>query len=245
MSMSLTTLLFDLDGTLLPLDLEPFMKGYFKALLPSIASVTNPETIVNQIWKSTHQMVSNEDATMTNLDVFRQSFLGDTGLQESDIWPLFDRFYEESFADLHHLTQPTKISREICRTAHDKGYKLVLATNPIFPEAATKHRMKWAGIDDIPFELVTTMEYMHFCKPNPKYFIEILDMIDESPFHCMMFGNDVQEDGVAGKLGMQTYLVNDYKIDRGLGHLEFTHEGTLEDALKFVEGLPMLKVAAK
>lgn len=236
--MTIRTLLFDLDGTLLPFDQDRFMKGYFAALLPQIQHLVDKEQIVTQIWTSTTAAIRNEDPALTNMDAFKQSFFASTGIREDDIWPIFELFYEQSFSDLKHLTNPTPISQEICRTAVDKGYQLVLATNPVFPERAIRHRMEWAGVGNIPFKLVTTMEEMHFCKPNPKYFIEILDRVESSPFEAMMFGNDVQEDGVAGKLGLQTYLVKDQVIDRGIGHLDFTHEGYLTDALTFVQQLP-------
>lgn len=239
--MTLRALLFDLDGTLLPFDHDTFMKGYFKALVPHVAHLVDQEKFVHQIMHSTSDMVQNEDPNLVNMDAFKQSFFSTTGIQESDIWPRFDSFYQDTFGELHHLTRPSTISREICRTAHDKGYQLVLATNPVFPEIAVHHRMRWAGITDIPWTLVTTMEHMHYCKPNPKYYLEILERINLSPFECVMFGNDVQEDGVAGKLGMQTYLVNDCKLDRGVGHMEFTHEGSLEDTLRFVEQLPVVE----
>jgi FMN phosphatase YigB (HAD superfamily) len=236
----LNTLLFDLDGTLLPMDLDKFMHAYFEHLVPRLASVIDGQTAVREIWAATKAMIENEEPEKTNLQVFKESFLSAIGLAEEEIWPLFDKFYEEGFGELRRYTEPTPISREICRIAADKGYQLVLATNPIFPETAIRHRMEWAGIADIPFRLVTTLEEMHFCKPNPKYYVEIVDKLDVSPFSCMMFGNDVQEDGVAGKLGMETYLVKDYLIDHGRGHFEFTHEGTLADVLEFVRGLPTI-----
>ena len=238
--MSLRTLLFDLDGTLLPMDVDVFMKGYFGALLPSIAHVVDPARIVDQIWNATRDVIRDENAALTNMEVFQRSFLAATAMQKEDIWPLFDTFYENTFGGLEFLAQPTAISREICRTALDKGYQLVIATNPIFPEVAIRHRLTWAGLGDLPFSLITTMEDMHYCKPNPKYFVEILDKLDVSPSDCMMFGNDVQEDGVAGKIGMQTFLVTDHAIDRGVGHVDFTHEGTLADVLTFVQQLPSL-----
>lgn len=214
------------------------MEGYFRELIPAVAHLVDTSQIGHQIMQATEDMIRNEDANLTNEEVFKQSFFALTDISEEDIWPIFDEFYRDRFARLQHLTQPNPISREICRTAAGKGYQLVLATNPIFPEQAIRHRMAWAGIDDIPFRLVTTMETSHYCKPNPKYFVEIMDKLDVTPFQCMMFGNDVQEDGVAGKIGMQTYLVTDWLIDRGIGHLEFTHQGTLVDVLSFVQALP-------
>ncbi|WP_067932667.1 HAD family hydrolase [Alicyclobacillus kakegawensis] len=236
----LNTLLFDLDGTLLPMDLDEFMRAYFARLVPRIAHVIDGQRAVREIWQATMRMIENEEPDRTNLDVLKQQFLGATGLREDEIWPLFDRFYEEEFGELRRHTSPTPIAREICQTAIDKGYQLVIATNPIFPERAIRHRMEWAGISDIPFRLVTTLEDMHFCKPNPKYYLEILDKLGIPPFSCIMFGNDVQEDGVAGKLGMATYLVTDCLIDHGRGHFDFTYRGTLADALMFVRDLPPL-----
>jgi FMN phosphatase YigB (HAD superfamily) len=238
--MTVKTLLFDLDGTLLPFDQRVFMEGYFKALIPQIIHLVDKEQIIGQIMKSTSDMVANEDPLVVNIDAFKQSFFSSTDIREVDIWPIFESFYETTFADLHHLTKPSPISREICRTAIEKGYQLVLATNPVFPTIAVRHRMQWAGISDIPFALVTTMEEMHFCKPNPKYYVEIMDKLDATPGECIMIGNDVQEDGVAGKLGMDTFLVNDYAIDRQQGHVEFTHAGNLQDVLSFVQDLPNL-----
>ncbi|KPV45476.1 HAD family hydrolase [Alicyclobacillus ferrooxydans] len=237
----LKTLLFDLDGTLLPFDQNRFMHGYFHALVPEIAHLVNTKEIAAQILTATQAMVENEDPQLPNIDAFKHAFFGTVDVAESDIWPIFDEFYHTKFGDLQSLTEPSPISREICRSALSKGYELVLATNPIFPDDAVRHRMAWAGIDDVPFKLVTTMEHMHFCKPSPKYYLEILDRIGRSPEECMMIGNDVQEDGVAGKLGMQTFLVKDFVIDRGVGHIEFTHEGSLKDVLSFIESLAVLE----
>ncbi|MCL6452014.1 MAG: HAD family hydrolase [Alicyclobacillus sp.] len=239
----LTTLLFDLDGTLLPMDLDVFMRGYFRKLVPHIAHLVNVDTIADEIMDATHHMMENESPDTTNLEAFKRAFFDGRAVAESEIWPIFDAFYRERFAELRELTSPTPIAREICRTALAKGYQLVLATNPIFPAEAVEHRMRWAGIADLPFALVTTMEHMHYCKPNPKYYLEISARLNVRPDACMMFGNDVQEDGVASQVGMETFLVEDYLIDRGLGYLEFTRRGTLADALAFVEALPEVAAA--
>jgi len=237
---TLDTLLFDLDGTLLPLDLDRFMAAYFQALIPKVAAVIEAEAFVQHVWSTTHALMQNEDARYTNIEKFKQLFFAATKLQEADIWPAFEAFYKSDFDNLRRYTEPNDISREICRTAVEKGYQVVVATNPIFPAEAIQRRLAWAGVDDIPFSLVTTMEQMHFCKPNPKYFLEILDLVHRAPEQCIMFGNDVQEDGVAGKIGMDTYLVTDCLIDRGMGHLEFGHRGRLEDVRAFVNALPVL-----
>ena len=50
-------------------------------------------------------------------------------------------------------------------------------------------------------------------------------------------GNDVQEDLIAGELGMETYLITDYLIDRKNGDTESTYKGNYQDFYEFVKGL--------
>jgi HAD superfamily hydrolase (TIGR01549 family) len=234
------TLLFDLDGTLLPFDVEPFMEGYFARLAPLLTDFYQPADVARWLLVALQQVVENEHPSQTNMDKFRKALFDKQPALEEQVWPIFEHFYTSSFEELQHLTKPTAIAREICRTAADKGYRLVLATNPVFPETATRARMRWAGIDEVPFSLVTTMENSHFCKPNPKYFLEVLQQIDATPETCLMVGNDVQEDGAAGYVGLQTYLVTDHLIDREVGTFHFDHRGTLEELQRFVEQLPVV-----
>ncbi|MGZ4111111.1 MAG: HAD family hydrolase [Tumebacillaceae bacterium] len=239
----LTTLLFDLDGTLLPMDNDRFTKGYFKHLVPHVAHLIGPEDFVKQLWKSTEAMVRNDDWKLTNEQVFKQDFLSALNAKEADFWPGIERFYANEFGELSHLAEPTPLARQVCEAALAKGYRLVLATNPLFPREATLHRMRWAGIADLPFELVTTYENSHFCKPNPNYYREIVQKIDVSPEHCMMVGNDSYEDLLAGTLGMKTFYVTDCAIDEGKA-LPFDHKGTMSDLLQFIrEELPDLQSA--
>ncbi|QQE79608.1 HAD family hydrolase [Alicyclobacillus sp. SO9] len=241
----LRTLLFDLDGTLLPLDLDVFMKAYFGKLVHHVHGVIDEQQIVSEVWKATKAMISSEDASRSNEQVFKDVFFDSTGFKEEEFWPLFDSFYRDRFAELKEYTEPSPIARKICDTAVGKGYELVVATNPLFPRLAIDHRMEWAGIGDVPFRLVTSMENMHHCKPNPKYYMEILDILGREPQEAMMFGNDVKEDGAASRTGMETYLVTDYLVRHEQEHFNFTHEGSLADVLKFVQELPSVNAAVR
>jgi FMN phosphatase YigB (HAD superfamily) len=232
--MKLTALLFDLDGTLLPMDNERFTKGYFKHLAARVAHLLPPEQFIAQVLSSTKAMVKNDDPNLTNEQVFKSDFLGALNAKADDYFPLLEDFYAKEFGELSHLSDPTPLAREICLTALEKGYKLVLATNPLFPRQATEHRMRWAGIADVPFELVTTYEESHFCKPNPNYYREIAQKIGVPAESCMMIGNDPFEDLMAGTVGMQTYWVNDHSAIENGKQLPFDHQGTLEDLLRFI-----------
>jgi len=220
------------------MDLNVFMDAYFKRVVPHLSGVVQPEKAIADIWTATKAMIASEDAQRSNEQVFKEVFFADAELKEEVLWPIFENFYANAFGDLITFTQPSPLARQICDAALAKGYQLAVATNPIFPEMAIRHRLNWAGVGDVPFALVTTMENMHFCKPNPKYYMEILEMLGVSADEAMMFGNDVQEDGVAGKVGMKTFLVTDNLIDNQRGDFTFDYTGSLAQALEFVRQLP-------
>ena len=100
-------------------------------------------------------------------------------------------------------------------TARRKGLRLVLATNPVFPLRAVEHRLDWAGLNSAAFDLITTVDNMHFCKPQPEYYLEIAAMIGIPPEQCLMAGNDVEEDiTAAAAAGMETFLADRFLIHR-------------------------------
>jgi FMN phosphatase YigB (HAD superfamily) len=87
---------------------------------------------------------------------------------------------------------------------------------------------------------VTSFENNHFCKPQPKFYQEILSDLKKAPQDCLMVGNDVDEDMIAGALGMKTYLITNHKIHRSQKPMPINHEGTYADFLRFVQSLPSL-----
>lgn len=68
----ITTILFDLDGTLLPMDQELFIKTYFKALAARFAPLGyDPQKLINGVWKGTQAMVKNTgEQIRDNIPVF-------------------------------------------------------------------------------------------------------------------------------------------------------------------------------
>lgn len=82
---------------------------------------------------------------------------------------------------------------------------------PDFPLRCSNESLVWAKLDHLPFELVTHIENMSFCKPRIEYYLEISQKIGESPETCMMVGNDPVNDLIAAHAGMKTYLADDSK----------------------------------
>lgn len=231
--MTMKAVLFDLDGTLLPMDTEGFVKMYLKSLAPYVSHFIQPEKLVEIIWKATDIMIANKEKDRTNEEVFIEAFVQLSGIEKEVIWPTFDRFYEEEFPKLHIYTNPIpELSRKVVQAAVDRGYKVAIATNPVFPGAAIRERVRWAGLADFPFEWVTVYEETHFCKPNPEYFIEITERLGVRPEECVMVGNDHQEDLVASVAGLKTYYIDQHRIDRGQPAYTPDGEGSMQDLLR-------------
>ncbi|GAB6158947.1 HAD family hydrolase [Desulfotomaculum varum] len=234
----LKTILFDLDGTLLPMDLSTFLTNYFDGLARICSHVAEPKVLHKHIMAATAAMIRDTRPHKTNQEVFLEDFTPRFNLPAEELMALFDNYYQGDFKNLIHCTAPTPLSRQICLLLLDKGYRLVLATNPIFPSVATAQRMQWAGIDDLPWALVTTYEHCHYCKPNPEYYREVLEKVGAKPSETLMVGNDTKEDLAAAKLGIKTYLVTDYLITHGDADYRADFTGRLEDFMEFAKKLP-------
>jgi HAD superfamily hydrolase (TIGR01549 family) len=149
----------------------------------------------------------------------------------------------KEFKELGSLVRSESYVINMIELLLKRGYDIVVATNPVFPIEAIKERISWAGLDFKKFKYVTSYEEMHYCKPNIEYYNEILNIIDKKPHECIMVGNDVEEDIIASKLGIKTFLVEDYIIKREGIFPEPDYRGSYSDLYKFVyDGFPELNL---
>lgn len=228
-------LLFDLDGTLLPLDTEAFIPVYLESITRFFSPHMEPGLFQKQLMASTYAMIGNLDPQPTNEEKFKSHFFTHIN-QEPERWmAIFDEYYHKHYHEVKQTTCPSPIAREIAQAALARGQKIVLATNPVFPLDAVQQRMQWAGIDDLPWELVTSYENSHFCKPHVEYYQSILARLNAHPQDCLHIGNDVDEDLPAARLGIDFALVDDCLINpaqRPLDNLSF--KGSLEDLARWL-----------
>ncbi|NJP37328.1 HAD family hydrolase [Alkalicoccus luteus] len=227
--------LFDLDGTMLPIDTETFVKAYMKKLAPAVQHLVHPEQFVKALWKGTGAMQQNLDPHKSNEQVFMETFIPEAGVSHNEIAPVLHAFYEDEFASLRPQDLPATKAADIVDAAAKKGYLTAAATNPVFPEAAVRHRLHWAGIDRSSLDFITSYENSSFTKPHTEYYEELCSKMGVAPEECIMVGNDVQEDIVAGSIGMKTYLVTGFVIDRGSPAYKPDAAGTLEDLLQDIQ----------
>ena len=231
------TILFDLDGTLLPMDQEVFVRDYLSRMAAFLAPHGyDPQLLTKAVWAGTGAMVKN-DGKAINEDVFWQVFNSAVGRDAKQDLALFEEFYRTEFQKAKDSCGFNPAAVEAIRQIKDMGYRLILATNPLFPAIATYSRAGWAGLNPEDFELVTTYENSRFCKPNPDYYREILGKIALDGSQCLMVGNDVGEDMIAGTLGMKTFLLTDCLINKTAEDITQYPHGSFPELLHYIRSL--------
>ena len=237
MDKRVTTVLFDLDGTLLPMDNDEFTKAYFKALAGKLVPYGyKPEELVDAVWTGTAAMVKN-DGSRSNCDAFWDCFENIYGSRAVSDRELFDEFYAAEFKQTKTMCGFDPLAAETVDMIKSAGLRVALATNPIFPALATEQRIRWAGFEPSDFELFTTYENTGLCKPNPAYYENVAQRMGVSPGECLMIGNDVGEDMVAETTGMKVFLLTDNLINRKDADISAYPHGGFKELQEFISGL--------
>lgn len=202
--------LFDLDGTLLPMDEEVFTKGFFGILCKKFAEYGyDKEKLVHCIWQAKNLMCAN-DGSQTNEELFWKVFAEHFGEEKLKDRPLFEKFYSEEFKLTKSFCGSNKQAQKALAFAKQKGLRTILASNPIFPRAGMITRISFVGLTEQDFDYITSYENCTYCKPNPKYYEEILRKNGLTPEEVIMFGNSEKEDYLpATSVGIQTYLLSE------------------------------------
>lgn len=233
----ITTVFFDLDGTLLPMDNDVFTKAYFKLLAQTVAPLGyEAEPLIRAVWAGTAAMVKN-DGSRTNETAFWErfcEFYGEKGLRDK---PHFDAFYENQFQQAKSVCGYTPLARQCVELCKSRGLKTALATNPLFPKTATRSRIGWAGLCESDFLFYTTYENTSFCKPNLDYYREVARRAGSAPEECLMVGNDAGEDMIAEEIGMQVFLLTDHLLNKSGRDISRCPQGDFKQLLSYIEAL--------
>lgn len=237
----INTILFDLDGTLLPLDDDHFIRLYF-GIMKSFMDKNGYDgsTVTKAVFDSIDAMYENK-GIMTNEEAFWMRFKQIYPKTDESLIKAFDQFYEYHFDFVKPSTKPHPLAKKIIRLLKDKGYLLVLATNPLFPPVATKKRIEWAELNHSDFEMITTFDNSSYTKPRLEYYQSILTKINKRPEECMMIGNDAYEDMASNQLGLSTYLLTDCLINSKHSDITKYAHGDFDELYRYLEKLPKIK----
>jgi len=231
----ITTVFFDLDGTLLPMDFDEFTNGYFKKLVSKAMPLGyEPEQLIQTIWGGCKAMAMNS-GIITNEEVFWKYYASVYGEDKLKDKALFDEFYANEFNEAKDFCGYNQDAVDLVAWLKNRGIKIVLATNPIFPRVATQARLAWAGFEESDFEFLTAYEDSNHAKPNPMYYQDCLDKAGVTADEVIMVGNDAIEDLAAAKLGIKVFLITDCLINKENTDISDVPHGTFEDLKKYLE----------
>ena len=230
---------FDLDGTLLPMDLGAFMQSYFEALYDFMTvRGIDGGAFLEALKRGTRAMATHDDGS-TNEEAFWGEFHRHMDPDAADWEALLAEFYEGPFGKLGESVQPNPETARALEVLQAKGYPLVLTTMPMFPPQAVRWRLAWAGADADAFARLTTYDNSTTVKPHPRYYAENAAALGVAPEDILMVGNNTVEDLAFAELGADAFLVTDWLLDPTDGFdLSTVRHGTMADFARWVEALP-------
>ena len=203
------TLLFDLDDTLLDTNIETFVSAYFQALSEHMSPYVAADKMLPALLSATKLMMDSDDPLQTLQTVFETKFYSAIGIAKHELLEMLEGFYDNIFPKLGKYTNQRPEAVSVIEWAFSRGYRVAIATDPLFPRKATRHRLRWAGFDPDQFELVSSFEDFHFSKTHPAYYAEVLGRLGWPDGPVLMVGNDVKRDLIpANRLGLKTYFID-------------------------------------
>ena len=230
---------FDLDGTLLPIDMDTFLKNYFEDIAVFVQSRGyDPKRFIDALNAGVKSMLVETGGL--NSERFWRTFSSRMGADSLDEYQnVMDEYYSIHFDSLGAMaTNIDPNAAYVVKTLKEKGYPLYLTTMPLFPRIAVEKRLAWANVPAESFDRITTYDNSTSTKPHRAYFAENVKAIGLKPEEILMVGNNTREDLAAMELGLDAYLVTDWLLDPDGFDIESVKHGTLADFARFVDELP-------
>ncbi|MCF6277782.1 MAG: DinB family protein [Anaerolineales bacterium] len=234
------TLLLDLDDTLLDSNMDDLIPAYFQALGKAMAQYVSPDVMLKHLMIGTTKMMAHDSPDETLQQVFERNFYPHLGVRRDVLDPEIARFYDEIFPTLQYLTKPRPAAVDFVQWAFAQGYRVAISTNPLFPQQAVDHRLRWAGLppEKYPFEVISSFEKFHFSKPNPAYLGEVLGQMGWPEGPILVVGDDDRLDMLAAQgLGLSMFWIADEKTSLPEGRQAVAARGQIGDVRPWLESV--------
>ncbi|MDM8270638.1 HAD family hydrolase [Thermophilibacter provencensis] len=218
--------LFDMDDTLLRLNLTAFIARYVAGASSILARAARTTTMsLGAAYVRGFLAMDDQDRTdsLTNEQVFNQVIYDQTGIPLDDpvIHDLMDYYESEivpGFSGGLVAARPVEGAREAIGAVHDAGLICALATNPTFSLACDRARMGWAGVSEDDFALVSTFSNSTRSKPSAQYYQEFANALGVRLEECLMVGNDATRDFARPECGLRTAYVGHARPKKAVWH---------------------------
>lgn len=234
------TLLLDLDDTLLDSNMDEFIPVYFHALGKAMEEHVSPEKMLKYLMLGTNAMIAHDSPDETLENLFNRNFYPYLDVERDALDLEIAHFYDKIFPTLAYLTKARPEAVDLVEWAFAQGYRVAIATNPLFPKKAVYHRLRWAGLDpeQYPFEIISSFESFHFSKPNPAYFAEVLGRMGWDDGLVLVVGDDPVRDLIgAEELGLAAYWIADDDATLPNGRTQPLGRGKIGDLRSWIESI--------
>ncbi len=230
-------ILFDLDGTLIRVQMSEFIPRYLKGLAAYCVDQAKTEIFIRTLLQSIRDLIHTEgDGLQTNEERVCHWMEEKLALPRAILQESLLRFKQNGIDGLQSMVHPIPLAQQIVRECRLKEIPLVLATNPVFPKFMIQARLSWAGLKEDDFCYLTSYENSSYCKPQAGYFSEVVNRLGVAAESCLMVGNDTSHDLAAVAIGMQTYLVDTWLVERDGPKWPCENRGDHADLQRFLWG---------
>ena len=235
---SIRAVFFDLDGTLLPMDLDEFLNAYFKAIGTYVHQLGYDTASFSAGFSRGLKAMGHHDPSITNAQAFWGEFFECVSGDQQDWSDVILRFYTQEFPKLGADVVPNPACAHVVNVLASKGYPLVLATMPYFPLPAVLSRLSWAGVDASLFARLTHYENSRSAKPGLHYYAEQLVACGIEANEILMVGNNTVEDLSFSQMGAHVFITTDYLLNPSGVDLADVEHGSMEQFARWVDDLP-------
>ncbi|WP_306361719.1 HAD family hydrolase [Nocardia sp. CC227C] len=202
-----TTVLWDLDGTLVEL-----RQRTFGTLMPLVAAAAFRDVLPPHrflpVLRATLDQVRNNDGELTNHDLLVRSLAARAAIPVAEADRRFRALAASGLPRLRRCFRPVPAARVLVDLLAERGVTQVVATNPLWPRSTAEDRLRWGGIDPAVFAHICSGETMRRAKPRVEYYGELLELLGVPGQQCVMVGNDPVKDPPAAALGIPVYLLH-------------------------------------
>ncbi|HUU79152.1 MAG TPA: HAD family hydrolase [candidate division Zixibacteria bacterium] len=243
--MTINTLLFDMDSTLISIDEQGFSKKYFHLLHKTHFYELDFMFFVDAMVDITRYVMTTKLPKELTVDTFVKEMSKHFEISPEEIKSNLLDFYHNEYSQLKSYIRPVRGVKKLIKNCFAKGYDVVVATTPIFPEVAIMKRLKWGGLHNFDYKLVTHAENMYYSKPQEEYYTEVLSKINKEINECLMIGNEFMADIIGPtKLGMKTFYsplpsINDELFVspelKRFSKIRPSYQGTMSDLAKLID----------
>ncbi|XWX05092.1 HAD-IA family hydrolase [Aggregatilineales bacterium SYSU G02658] len=207
--------LLDLDETLIANPDASFAAAFIQL----VDDTTAPRLQVNTLRPAFHHMMqcltAERFTIQNNLQLIYASLADFTHQPKPLIEEAFTDFYAHHYPQLRRYVSPVSGSQALLEMLAQQDVTFALATNPVYPPTAISQRIAWGGLDASRAALITDASVMHFAKPDPAYYAEIIARIGVEPDEALMVGDHPTNDILAAQqVGLYTLLIDPTAPDR-------------------------------